>query len=300
LAGTLYVCATPIGNLSDVTLRVLDVISRVDVVAAEDTRLTRKFLSHYNMSKNLISYHEHNRFRAGEQILGLLRGGSDVALVTDSGMPAISDPGQDLVAAAIEAGLDVQVIPGPNAALTALVLSGLSTDRFVFEGFLPRKGTERAERLEQLSREPRTVIIYESPQRVVKTLEDLYRHLGGERRCSLSREMTKKFEETIRGTVSSVLQSISGREVKGECVLVVAGAEAEESGQASEPARSDCVNQDLESMVRAYADAIVSAGSSRRDAAVRISAALGRPWRQIYRLITDVSDGGAGEADPES
>ena len=288
MAGTLYVCATPIGNLSDVTLRVLDVISRVDVVAAEDPRLTRKLLSHYNISKSLISYHEHNRVRAGEQILGLLRGGSDVALVTDSGMPAISDPGQDLVAAALEAGLAVQVIPGPNAALTALVLSGLSTDRFVFEGFLPRKGTERAERLAQLSREPRTIIIYESPQRVVKTHEDLCRHLDGERGCSLSRELTKKFEETIRGTVRSVLSSLSDREVKGECVLVVAGAA--ESGPRDGLERSSGTNQDLESMVRAFADALVSAGSSRRDAAMRISTALGRPWRQIYRLITHVSE----------
>ena len=293
MAGTLYVCATPIGNLSDVTLRVLDVISRVDVVAAEDTRLTRKLLSHYNISKSLISYHEHNRVRVGGRILGLLRGGSDVALVTDSGMPAISDPGQDLVAAALEAGLAVQVIPGPNAALTALVLSGLSTDRFVFEGFLPRKGTERAERLEQLSREPRTIIIYESPQRVVKTLEDLCRHLDGERGCSLSRELTKKFEETIRGTVRSVLSSLSDREVKGECVLVVAGAA--ESGPRDGLERSSGTNQDLESMVRAFADALVSAGSSRRDAAMRISAALGRPWRQIYRLITHVSE---DEVDP--
>ncbi len=288
MAGTLYLCATPIGNLSDVTLRVLDVIGRVDVVAAEDTRLTRKLLSHYNISKSLISYHEHNRVRAGEQILELLRGGSDVALVTDSGMPAISDPGQDLVAAALAAGLAVQVIPGPNAALTALVLSGLSTDRFVFEGFLPRKGQERAKRLEQLSHEPRTIIIYESPQRVVKTLEDLCKHLGGERRCSLSRELTKKFEETIRGTVGSVLSSLSDREVRGECVLVVAGTA--ESDERSEPDRSEGLNQELKSMIRAYADALVSAGSSRRDAAMRVSAALRRPWRQIYRLITDVSE----------
>lgn len=304
MAGTLYVCATPIGNLSDITLRALDVIRRADVVAAEDTRLTRKLLSHYDISKKLISYREHNRVQAGKRILELLRDGSDVALVTDSGMPAVSDPGQHLVSMAIEAGLEVYVMPGPNAALTALVLSGLSTDRFVFEGFLPRKGPERAERLEQLSREPRTIIIYESPQRVVKTLEDLRRQLGGERRCSLSRELTKKFEETIRGTVSSVLRAISSREVKGECVLVVAGAaesdrrsQLEDRSRGMEMGGSSGMNEELEAMIRAYAGLLISTGSSRRDAATRISAATGRRWRPIYRLITAISE---DEADPES
>ena len=287
--GTLYICATPIGNLSDITLRVLDVLARVDFIAAEDTRQTRKLLSHYDISANMISYHEHNKHEAGERILQLLGEGKDVALVTDSGMPGISDPGEDICAAVIERRLNLQVVPGPSASLTALVLSGLSTARFAFEGFLPRRGQERAQRLEQLAAEPRTMVIYESPQRVVQTLEDLGQTLGESRRCSLSRELTKKFEETIRGTIGEVLAQLQDREIRGECVLVVEGRgdgeDSDESGDLLE------TRPQLQAMVREYAKVLVSQGASRRDAAKEIAEALGCRWRRIYRLIARTERG---------
>jgi 16S rRNA (cytidine1402-2'-O)-methyltransferase len=288
LAGTLYLCATPIGNMADVTLRVLDVLRSVDVVAAEDTRQTRKLLSHYGISASVISYHEHNKSQAGERIRALLMDGKNVALVTDAGMPAISDPGQELAASVIDSGLSLEVIPGPSASLTALVLSGLPTDRFAFEGFLPRKGQERADRLAQLQAESRTMIIYESPQRLVSTLQDLADRLGGDRPCSLSRELTKKFEETIRGTIDSVRESLLSREIKGECVLVVAGASG--SPQQSDADSSLEARPELLAMVRAYADALVSEGASRRDAAQTIAGALGCSWRQVYRNIAAIRE----------
>ncbi|MFY9145910.1 MAG: 16S rRNA (cytidine(1402)-2'-O)-methyltransferase [Bacillota bacterium] len=287
--GTLYICATPIGNLSDITLRVLDVLARVDFIAAEDTRQTRKLLSHYDISANMISYHEHNKHEAGERILQLLGEGKDVALVTDSGMPGISDPGEDICAAVIERRLNLQVVPGPSASLTALVLSGLSTARFAFEGFLPRRGQERAQRLEQLAAEPRTMVIYESPQRVVQTLEDLGQTLGESRRCSLSRELTKKFEETIRGTIGEVLAQLQDREIRGECVLVVEGrGDGEDS---DEPGDLLETRPQLQAMVREYAKVLVSQGASRRDAAKEIAEALGCPWRGIYKLIARTERG---------
>jgi len=263
-------------------LRVLDVLKNVDYIAAEDTRQTKKLLSHYGISASLISYHEHNKLVAGERVLGLLEEGKDVALVTDSGTPAISDPGQELVSAAIERGFALQVVPGPSAALAGLVVSGLPTSRFVFEGFLPRKGKERAERLRQLAAEPRTMIIYESPRRVVKTLEDLAEQLGIDRRCSLSRELTKKFEETIRGTIGEVLAQLRGREVKGECVLVVAGTGTETSGNGASLIKG---RPELQAMVSSYAEVLLAQGCTRRDVALRISEALGCPRREVYRLI---------------
>lgn len=284
--GTLYICATPIGNLSDITLRVLDVLARVDVVAAEDTRQTRKLLSHYDISANMISYHEHNKLEAGERILRLLGDGKDVALVTDAGMPGISDPGHDISTAVIEHGLNLQVVPGPSAALAALVLSGLPTARFVFEGFLPRKGQERTERLKQLVEEPRTMVIYESPQRVVQTLQDLGEYLGQARPCSLSRELTKKFEETIRGTIEEVLARLNDRQVKGECVMVVAGKGAAQ-GQC-DPGDVLETRPHLQAMVSEYARVLVSQGVSRRDAAQEIAEALGCQWRAVYRLIARI------------
>lgn len=269
--------------MADVTLRVLDVLRSADVVAAEDTRQTRKLLSRYGISASVISYHEHNKSQAGERILELLTEGKDIALVSDAGMPAVSDPGQELAASVIENGLTLEAVPGPSASLTALVLSGLSTDRFAFEGFLPRRGQERVDRLAQLQAESRTMIIYESPQRLVGTLKDLADRLGGDRRCSLSRELTKRFEETLRGTIDSVRESLLDREVRGECVLVVAGASR--SSQQSDATSSLEARPELLAMVRVYAEALVSEGTSRRDAAQTIAKALGCSWRQVYRLI---------------
>ena len=222
-AGTLYLCATPIGNLQDVTLRVLDTLRDADLVAAEDTRRTRQLLSAYDIHTPLLSYREQNREPAGAKIVARLEEGANVALVSDAGTPGISDPGQHLVVLCVERGIPIEALPGPNAALSALVISGLPAGRFAFEGFLPRKAGARRKALQALARDERTLIFYESPSRVVATLGDVLTVLG-DRRVALARELTKKFETVLRGTASSVRSAISEGEVKGEIVLVVEGS----------------------------------------------------------------------------
>lgn len=228
--GKLYVCATPIGNLEDITLRALRVLKEADLVAAEDTRHTRGLLAHFDIHTPLTSYHEHNELAKGRELIAKLREGLDVALVSESGMPAISDPGFRLVRSAIEESIPVEVLPGPSAALTALVVSGLPTDRFVFEGFLSPKAGKRDRRLAELASEPRTIILYESPHRIERTLRAIYERLG-DRRIVLARELTKKFEEVRRGTVGEILESVKTRPPKGEIVLVIEG----QSRRAAEP-----------------------------------------------------------------
>jgi 16S rRNA (cytidine1402-2'-O)-methyltransferase len=222
-AGKLCLCATPIGNLEDITLRVLDVLRQADVVAAEDTRRTRQLFSRYDIHTPLVSYREENREAAGAKILGRLLGGETVALVSDAGTPGISDPGHHLVGLCIESGIDVESLPGANAAINALVVSGLPTGRFAFEGFLPRKAGARRKALEALSTDERTLLFYESPNRVATTLADIETVMG-DRRAAIARELTKKFEEVLRGPVSGLRDELEGREVKGEIVLVVEGA----------------------------------------------------------------------------
>ena len=221
--GKLYLCATPIGNLQDITLRVLEMLRQADLVAAEDTRRTRQLFSAYDIHTPLLSYREQNRETAGARIIKRLEEGGTVALVSDAGTPGISDPGQHLVALCVERGIPIEALPGPNAAIAALVISGLPTDRFCFEGFLPRKTGARRKALEALSRDERTLLFHESPARVVDTLGDILDVLG-DRRMALARELTKKFETVLRGTVSSVRSRMAAGEVKGEIVLVVEGA----------------------------------------------------------------------------
>ena len=222
LFGCLYLCATPIGNLEDITLRCLRTLEKVDLIAAEDTRRTIKLLNHYEISKSMISYHEHNKRTRGGEILKLLKEGKDIALVTDAGMPCISDPGEELVKLCVEEDIEVISIPGVSASLAALSISGLSTRYFSFEGFLPVKGRKRRERLNSLKDESRTIIIYESPYRILSTLKDLHEVLG-DRNISVSRELTKKYEETIRGDIKSVIKEFSDRSIKGEFVLIIQG-----------------------------------------------------------------------------
>lgn len=221
--GKLYLCATPIGNLQDITLRVLEMLRQADLVAAEDTRRTRQLFSAYDIHTPLLSYREQNREAAGARIIKRLEEGGTVALVSDAGTPGISDPGQHLVALCVERGIPIEALPGPNAAIAALVISGLPTDRFCFEGFLPRKTGARRKALEALARDERTLLFHESPARVVDTLGDILDVLG-DRRMALARELTKKFETVLRGTVSSVRSRMAAGEVKGEIVLVVEGA----------------------------------------------------------------------------
>jgi 16S rRNA (cytidine1402-2'-O)-methyltransferase len=221
--GRLFLCATPIGNLGDVTVRVLEMLREADLVAAEDTRRTRNLFARYDIHTPMLSYREENREAAGTKIIKKLEAGETVALVSDAGTPGISDPGHHLVARCLDLGIEVEALPGPNAAVTALVISGLPTRRFAFEGFPPRKKGPRSKALEALAADERTLIFYESPGRIASLLADVEEVLG-DRRVALAREMTKKFEEVLRGTVSEVRAAVEGREVKGEIVLVVEGA----------------------------------------------------------------------------
>ncbi|NLJ60409.1 MAG: 16S rRNA (cytidine(1402)-2'-O)-methyltransferase [Firmicutes bacterium] len=223
--GTLYVCGTPIGNLQDITIRALDVFRNVDLIAAEDTRRTRKLLAHFEIPTKTISYHEHNEFSRAPQLIEMIKEGKQVALVTDAGMPGISDPGAHLVDCALSNNLKVVSIPGPSAVITALSVSGFSADEFTFVGFLPRKGKRREEALESLAQETIVAVIYESPYRLTRTLSDLVSVLGGDRKVVVTRELTKLHEEIIKGTLEEVREEFSQRTIKGEITIVVGNKE---------------------------------------------------------------------------
>jgi 16S rRNA (cytidine1402-2'-O)-methyltransferase len=227
-AGVLYVVATPIGNLEDITLRALAVLRSADLVAAEDTRKTAQLLSRHGITKSLVSYHDHNESRRTPELLQRLRQGASIALVSNAGTPGISDPGYRLVSAAAAAGLRIVPVPGATAAAAALSASGLPTDAFVFVGFLPRKAGKRLTQIKALASEARTVILYESPQRIVALVAELQQTLG-DRHAVLARELTKIHEEFIRGRLSGILETLQARpEVKGECTLLLSGAEPRE------------------------------------------------------------------------
>lgn len=223
-SGTLYVVPTPIGNLEDLTIRSLNILKTVDLIGAEDTRNTRKLLSHYEVHCPLTSYHEHSEQSKLDYLVSELKNGKQVAIVSDAGMPGISDPGTVLIQRAIEEDINVVVLPGANAALCALVGSGLPTDQFYFYGFLPRKNKERKQAWDELLMQKSTIILYESPYRLVDTLKELKEHLGN-RRMAVARELTKKFEEYIRGSVDEVLEWAKTGIIKGEFCLVVEGSD---------------------------------------------------------------------------
>jgi 16S rRNA (cytidine1402-2'-O)-methyltransferase len=220
--GILYVVSTPIGNLDDITLRALKTLREVDLIAAEDTRRTRKLLSRFDIHTPSVSYFEHNEFKRVDKLLSHLKGGKDIALVTDAGTPGISDPGYRLIQEAIQRGLPVIPIPGPSAAITALSVAGLPTDSFTFIGFLPKKGKKRRVLLDKMAESSCTSILYESPHRLRETLEDLLATCG-DRKIVVARELTKAFEEVIRGAISEVIDTLKGRRIKGEITIVLAG-----------------------------------------------------------------------------
>jgi len=265
---TLYLVATPIGNLEDITLRALRILQEVSLVACEDTRTTRKLLSHYDIHKPLLSYNDHNKRARIPRILAALQNG-DVALVTEAGLPGISDPGYDLVAAAIEAGIPVVAVPGPSAPVTALAVSGLPSGEFTFVGFLPRKKGERRRKLLELSREPRTIVCFEAPHRLRATLAEMLAVLG-DRRVALCRELTKLHEEIFRGRIGEALAHF--QEPRGEFTLVIEGAPP----QAPEAA-------DL-TQVRAELGRLKARGLSFREAAREMAARYGVPRRRLYEL----------------
>ncbi len=220
MIGKLYIVPTPIGNLKDITYRAIEVLNEVDIILAEDTRQTKKLTNHYNIDKMLWSHHKFNEHKATESLILKLKSGSKLALVSDGGTPGISDPGFFLVRACLEAGIEVETLPGAVALIPALINSGFPCDKFVFEGFLPHK-KGRKTRLEYMATEDRSVILYESPHRIVKTLEQIIQYIGPDRPVSVSRELTKTFEETRRGTAQELLAHFSKTKPKGEIVLVI-------------------------------------------------------------------------------
>jgi 16S rRNA (cytidine1402-2'-O)-methyltransferase len=226
MAGILYVVATPIGNLEDISLRALRILKEVDLIAAEDTRHTRNLLTHYDIHTALTSYHEHNEKTQAAKLVEKLRRGENIALVSDAGTPAISDPGYRLVVEALRSGVQIIPLPGPSAVATVLSASGLPTDRFVFEGFLPAKKQERETRLQSLRAESRTVVFYEAPHRLQESLVDML-HLLGDREIVVAREVSKIHEEYLRGTIGEVIAQLGEREVKGEITVVVRGSSGE-------------------------------------------------------------------------
>ncbi len=269
--GILYIVATPIGNLEDMTFRGVRILQMVDLIAAEDTRHTGKLLQHFQIKTPQISYHEHNRNSRIPELLQHLGEGKAIALVTDAGMPSISDPGFELVKACIDAQISVVPIPGANAAITALSAAGLPTDKFVFEGFLPAKAQGRREHLEFLKTEPRTLIFYESPHRLLDTLQDLADIFGSDRQIVLARELTKLYEQFWRGTLAQALSNCSEKEPQGEYTLVVAG---------SPP--TQLVLSDVE--LKAELTKLIVQGMSRSQASRELAKATSLPRRQLYQL----------------
>lgn len=226
MAGTLYVCATPIGNLEDITFRVLETLKRVDLIAAEDTRNSIHLLNHFEIKTPMTAYHEYNKYDKAKSLVQMLLDGKDIAIITDAGTPCISDPGEELVRQAAEAGITVTSLPGPAACITALTISALPTRRFAFEAFLPTEKADKKERariLEELKSETRTMIVYEAPHHLKETLADLAQALGTDRRISLCRELTKKHEEVIRTTLGDAIAKYEAEEPRGEYVLVIEG-----------------------------------------------------------------------------
>ncbi len=281
--GVLYLVATPIGNLEDISSRALKVLREVDLIAAEDTRQTIKLLNHFDIKTPMTSYHEHNKNQKGDYILERLEQGESVAVVTDAGTPGISDPGEDIVKAAVERGITVTAIPGPVAAISALIVSGLSTGRFVFEGFLPKKNKEKEERIIALKEEPRTIVLYESPHKLKSTLLLLRKYLGN-RKIAVAREMTKKFEEIMRGTLDSVIETYESRDPKGEYVLVIEGA-CEKTLKAETNRKWDEVD------ILEHMSIYTGEGLTKKEAIKKVAADRGISKREVYAmLIKDKED----------
>ena len=241
--GTLYICGTPIGNLGDITLRCLEILKKVDLIAAEDTRHTKILLDHYHIKKSLTSYYEFSKQKKTEYLLTLLKTGQDVALLSDAGMPGICDPGYEIINKAIESNVSIVPIPGVSALTTALIVSGFAMQSFVFEGFVPRKRGEREKLFSKLKEEYRTIILYETPHRIKDTLL-IIKQIMGERRIVIARELTKVFEEIIRGTLTEVIESLNRREIKGEITLVLEGQLS--SKKASTPCLDDFATDNME------------------------------------------------------
>lgn len=273
--GTLYVVGTPIGNLEDMTFRAVKILQTVDFIAAEDTRHTGRLLQHFQVKTQQVSYHEHNRSSRIPELLEELSNGKAIALVTDAGVPGISDPGYELVKVCVEAGIPVVPIPGANAAITALSAAGLPTDKFVFEGFLPAKGQQRRSHLESLQTESRTLIFYESPHRLRETLQDLGEVFGTSRQIVIARELTKLYEEFWRGTIESAIAHYNQREPQGEYTLVV---------DRTPPTQPQLSEEELKTELLK----IMSQGISRSQASRQLAKVTAVSRRQLYQLALSI------------
>ncbi len=279
-SGQLYIVPTPIGNLKDITLRAVEILESADVIAAEDTRQSLKLLNHFNIKKPLISYHKFNEQSKSENIISLIREGKNVALVSDAGMPGISDPGSIIIAKCLEENLKFEVLPGASAGITALVYSGLNTDRFTFMGFFPRETKDRKKIVQEVINRQETMIFYEAPHRLLDALGFLKENIAY-RHMAVCRELTKIHEEIFRGTIEEAFQHFSGKPVKGEIVIVIQGKSSQE---AAEEKRAQFENMSIEAHIIYY----MKQGNSKKDSIKMVSADRGIPKSEIYKHSLEI------------
>jgi len=279
-SGILYICGTPIGNLEDITLRALKILKEVNLIAAEDTRHTLKLLNHYQINTKITSYYEYNKFKKAPYLVEILKNGQDIALVSDAGMPGISDPGYVLIDLALKNNIKIIPVPGVSALITALVVSGLPTDKFVFEGFLPRKIKERKRYFRSIENEERTIIFYETPHRLKKALKDMLEILG-DRKVVIARELTKLYEEIIRGKLSQVLTEISTKEVKGEITLIVQGGIKKKENSSTDFLIKECI-------IEEYLKKLKNQGYSNKEIIKITQEKLNIPKNLIYKKLLEM------------
>ena len=282
VTGILYICGTPIGNLEDITLRALKILKEVNLIAAEDTRHTLKLLNHYQINTKVTSYYEYNKFKKAPYLVEILKNGQDIALVSDAGMPGISDPGYVLIDLALKNNIKIIPVPGVSALITALVVSGLPTDKFVFEGFLPRKIKERKRYFKSIENEERTIIFYETPHRLKKALKDMLEILG-DRKVVIARELTKMYEEIIRGELSQVLSEIDSKEIKGEITLIVQGGIKKKESDIIDFLKDECIMQE-------YLKKLKNQGYSNREIIKIAQEKLNIPKNLIYKKILEMQN----------
>ena len=281
-SGILYICGTPIGNLEDITLRSLKILKEVNLIAAEDTRHTLKLLNHYQINTKVTSYYEYNKFKKAPYLVEILKNGQDIALVSDAGMPGISDPGYVLIDLALKNNIKIIPVPGVSALITALVVSGLPTDKFVFEGFLPRKIKERKRYFKSIENEERTIIFYETPHRLKKALKDMLEILG-DRKVVIARELTKLYEEIIRGKLSQVLTEISTKEVKGEITLIVQGGIKKKENSSTDFLIKECI-------IEEYLKKLKNQGYSNKEIIKITQEKLNIPKNLIYKKLLEMKN----------
>jgi len=281
--GILYICGTPIGNLEDITLRALRILKEVNLIAAEDTRHTLKLLNHYQINTKITSYYEYNKFKKAPYLVEILKNGQDIALVSDAGMPGISDPGYVLINLALKNNIKIIPVPGVSALITALVVSGLPVDKFVFEGFLPRKIKERKRYFKGIENEERTIIFYETPHRLKRALKDML-EIWGDRKVVIARELTKMYEEIIRGKLSQVLTEISTKEIKGEITLIVQGGIKKKENDSIDFLKDECIMQE-------YLKKLKNQGYSNKDIIKIAQEKINIPKNLIYKKLLEMKKG---------